>query len=92
VLLICAPATLLQGGFPMLVAAGVLGVSACAAAGFALPGLRKHKLFSVCSYVVMVNLASALATFNLLRGNRISQWHLPREVSDPAARSLDSSR
>ena len=41
--------------------------------------LQKHRLFAIAAYIVMVNAACAIATWNLLRGKRVTSWSTGRD-------------
>lgn len=88
VLLLLAPACWSAGGPLALLAAGVVGATAIGALGLAVPSLGRFKPFALAGYVLMVNAACAVATFDVLRGHRVSSWEPERaseRVSGPVS-------
>lgn len=77
-LIAASPLIIHQGGSTSWIATAVLAFTALGVVGLCSKTLRRSPAFSVPAYVLMVNAACALATFNLVRGHRIALWHLPR--------------
>ena len=76
------------GGSIAALSAAVVFAVATGSLGLAFPALQRSKPIALAAYVVMVNAACAVATFNALRGHRVSHWDPARsvdEVSGPAA-------
>lgn len=88
VLCLLAPSAIARGGIAMLIEVALIISVILGLSGLAVPGLKRWKLFSIPSYVLVVNAACILAFYNLFRGNRITQWHLPREQSGEPESSL----
>lgn len=86
-LILSTPWAIQQGGTSMLIALAILICVALGLSALMVPGLRRLKLFSIPGYVLLVNSACILALYNLLRGHRISQWHLPRGNSGAGSNS-----
>jgi cellulose synthase/poly-beta-1,6-N-acetylglucosamine synthase-like glycosyltransferase len=74
-LLLPAPLYAVDGTFQLLVAIAVVGVVALGVIGLARSSLRRYKLVDVAAYVLMVNAACMVATYNALRGRRVSHWN-----------------
>ena len=81
-----APWLWAAGPFYRLVVVAQTAAYACAAAGWLLKGTRpgRFKGFTVPMYFVLVNAASLLALWNVLRGKRIVTWQTGRSAA-PAA-------
>jgi len=81
-LVLLTPAALLTGP--------ILGAMTVAASGLVLagvlaelrPSLARLRPFAIARYVVMVNAACALATWNSIRGHRVARWDTERASSD----------
>lgn len=86
-LVLAAPACLAAGGALALLGAGVLGAVGLGTAGLVWPGLARLRPVALASYVVMVNAACAVATWNAVRGHRVARWDTER----PGASSTSSS-
>lgn len=80
VLLLLAPAGWSAGGalrvLSAVVVAGVVG----GIAGLWMPSLARFRILAIASYVLMVNAACAVATWNAVRGHRVSRWDTERVV------------
>ena len=85
--MLAAPACLAAGGALALLGAGVLGAVGLGTAGLVWPGLARLRPVALASYVVMVNAACAVATWNAVRGHRVARWDTER----PGASSTSSS-
>jgi hypothetical protein len=85
-LLLLVPALLMttDGIVFVLVAIGALATAALAVIGVLVPASRRFKPVDIIVYVMMVNAACAVATFNALRGKRVSHWS-PTGTSPSAA-------
>ncbi|MCR9259293.1 MAG: glycosyltransferase family 2 protein [Pseudomonadaceae bacterium] len=57
----------------------VLSVTCIAVLGLLVSGLRRFRMFSVAGFVIMVNVACAVAAYNFMTGQRMTQWNLPRD-------------
>lgn len=84
--LLSAPFVAAEGVFQSLVATGIMGLVALGAAGLAAPSLRRIRIVDVAAYVVMVNTACAVATFNAICGRRVSHWDPTGALSEAASR------
>jgi cellulose synthase/poly-beta-1,6-N-acetylglucosamine synthase-like glycosyltransferase len=84
-LLLPAPLFAADGIFQAAVAVGVVGLLGFGISGLARASLRRFKLVDIAAYVLMVNAACAVATYNALRGHRVSHWK-PTGASAGAAR------
>ena len=80
ILFLMMPAYWSAGGWLALLEAGLFVALYLGVAGLVSPRLCRFRPVAVASYVLMVNSACALATFNALRGHRVSQWDSERSV------------
>lgn len=76
---ILAPFGLTAGGPVTLISVLTLGFFASAIIGLLVGSSRRYRIFSASAYILVVNAACLVATFNLLSGRRISTWHIPRQ-------------
>jgi len=82
VLALLAPFSWAAGGVPAAVALAVVVGVAVGGAGLAVPALGRLPLVGLASYVLVVNAACAVATWNTLRGERVSHWKSQRALRD----------
>jgi len=81
-LVLSTPAALFTGP---IVSSLALGASALVLAGILAelrPSLARLRPFAVARYVVMVNAACALATWNSIRGHRVARWDTQRATAE----------
>lgn len=81
VLVLMSPFVISSGGAAAFVGMAVLGFVLIAAAALAWPPLRRYKVFAIAGFVMMVNVACAVAALNFVTGQRLTQWNLPRASS-----------
>ncbi|MEH6588780.1 MAG: glycosyltransferase family 2 protein [Halioglobus sp.] len=74
-LLLPAPLYAADGPFQLMVAIAVVGVITLGVSGLVRSSLRRFKLVDVAAYVLMVNAACMVASYNALRGHRVSHWN-----------------
>jgi cellulose synthase/poly-beta-1,6-N-acetylglucosamine synthase-like glycosyltransferase len=78
VLLLCAPLGFTLGGRHTIITASACMALAAAVAAAVVPGLRRSKPFAVAYFAFLVNLACAVASYNLVTGRRVSHWATQR--------------
>lgn len=78
ILVLLAPACWSAGGGLAVLALIMLAWFGAGAAGLAFPSLRRLKPIGLSAYVLMVQSACAVATFNTIRGHRVSHWETER--------------
>ena len=77
----------LSGGvMSTLISLAVLSFTAIALLGLLWPPVRRFRMFSVPGFIMMVNVACAVAAYKFVTGQRMTQWNLPRD-SHPAPRA-----
>lgn len=86
ILLLIAPACWSAGGVLAALSIAVVGGVLSGVVGLALPGIGRWKPVAVATYIMMVNGACALATFNSVRGQRVSHWDTERPAEPLSGR------
>ena len=79
ILVLLMPACWRSGGALSLLSFGVASWLILAVAGLSLPVLQRAKPIAASAYILMVNAACAVATFNAIRGRRVALWQNERE-------------
>lgn len=83
VLVLLAPTFWSAGGGLAILSLITIGWLGAGAAGLAWPLLRRLKPVGLCAYVLMVQAACAVATYNSIRSHRVSLWETER-AADPS--------
>lgn len=83
-LFLLAPLYASAGWFEGVVAAGAVVGTLAGLVGLMVPALQEFKPVNVASYIVMVNAACAVATANVIRGQRVSHWSTERAAGNSA--------
>lgn len=87
VLILLIPACWSAGGVEALFATALAGAVASGLAGLAVPRLARFRPIGLSAYVLMVNAACAVASWNVVRGHRVARWDSTRATIGPAERS-----
>lgn len=87
VLVALIPACWSAGGVLAVLGAVMAGVLVAGLAGLAIPALGRSRPVAIAAYVLMVNAACAVATFNALRGHRVSRWDSERTAASATGRA-----
>ncbi len=85
-LILLSPFALPDGGATALISAGVLSFTFVAVVALIWAPVRRFRVFSIAGFVMMVNVACAVAAYKFVTGQRMTQWHLPRS-SEPVPSS-----
>ncbi|MEL7047300.1 MAG: hypothetical protein AAGL66_20135, partial [Pseudomonadota bacterium] len=80
VLVVMAPLYLGKGPAELALGVALIVFLFLGGVSLALPRLQRIAPLSIAAYVLMVNVACALATLRLLRGKRVDTWTTEREV------------
>ena len=89
-LTLMSPFMFAAGGAAGFVGVAVAGFTVISVAALSWPALRRYKIFAITGFVMMVNVACAVAAFKFVTGQRFTQWNLPRS-SSPSAGSESKS-
>jgi len=81
-LIVVSPFALTGDAMSILISLAVLSFVCIAILGLLWSGLRRFRIFSVAGFIMIVNVACALAAYNFVTGQRMTQWNLPRD-SEP---------
>jgi cellulose synthase/poly-beta-1,6-N-acetylglucosamine synthase-like glycosyltransferase len=77
-LILLSPFALTDGGVTALISAVVLSFTFVAVVALIWAPVRRFRVFSIAGFVMMVNVACAVAAYKFVTGQRMTQWHLPR--------------
>jgi hypothetical protein len=93
-LLLVSPLLWSNGWFYQLVTLGQVFVYGCGVLGWQLGHTKvgRMKIFAVPFFFCMVNAASLLAAWNMVRGHRIDRWEPQRKTDSQESASRPSDR
>lgn len=82
ILVLSAPFTPAEAGLAGWIARAAFAGTALGVLGLVSPALARRRPVALATFVVMVNAACAVATWNALRGRRVARWE-PERVEPP---------
>jgi len=85
-LILLSPFGLKGDAMSTLISLAVLSFTCIAVLGLLWSELRRCRIFSVAAFIMMVNVACAVAAYKFVTGQRMTQWNLPRD-SNPTSRA-----
>ena len=79
-----------SGGVATLISVGVLSFTFTAVLAQLWSPVRRHRVFSIAGFVMMVNVACAVAAYKFVTGQRMTQWNLPRGSEPTSSTETES--